>query len=133
GYVKGAGSEISRAAPAHSSYSHWPGICEPLAARFVRASKARPGPAPRQMVGDAEGHVVRPHIGLERAAADQVGIVCGKAQLIVAEHRKPGAEMVFYPDQALHGHAVKLIVEGARIGRARRSANLDMREGRADA
>ena len=85
------------------------------------------------MIGDAEGQVVRPHIGLERAAADQVGIVGRKAQLVVSKHRKPRAEMVFDPDQTLHCHAVKLVLEGARIGWARRAANLDMREGRADA
>ena len=95
-----------------------PRIPQPDLVRRVRNRR------PAKMVGDAEGHVVRPHIGLERAAAVEIGIVGGKAQLIVSEHRKPRPEMVFDPDQALHGHAVKLILESARIGRPRCSANL---------
>src|SRR4029079_10044996 len=84
GYVKGAGSEISRAAPVIIGRG-FVNRLPPDLSRLVRRARGR-RPAARA-VGQAQDRVVRPDVGLERAATFELRLVAREAQLVVAEHR----------------------------------------------
>ena len=53
--------------------------------------------------------MVGPHVGLERAAAVQVSVVAGKAELIVAEQGDARREVIFEADQAFNRNAGDLL------------------------
>ena len=75
-----------------------------------------------EAIGHPKGQVVGPDVGLERAAANKIGLVAGKAELVIPGQRELRGEAIFKPHQPFDRNAIDLIVE--RAGLSPRSQHL---------
>src|SRR5687768_11208738 len=82
-----------------------------------------------ETVGEAEDHLARKDVRLERCAV-KVGVVVRIAELTIGEGSQPRPDLIFEADKALYRHTRHLIFERLRAALA---LELDMRDGDTDA